>query len=89
MVPGMRCYANKHALHLIHTDHVDKKPGQYLSALLKLLVPERVLALPHLVAKGTGRPGVVALPKAIYDCIKGIVHIFYLGLTLKFPFAYR
>ncbi|KAK3908528.1 hypothetical protein KUF71_003340 [Frankliniella fusca] len=71
LVPGIKCYVNTHVLSTLHRQYKDKKNlGLYMGALLRTLVPERVLAVPHLTARGMCKPGSVGLPKPIYEAIK-------------------
>ena len=41
-----------------------------MSALLRHLVPEEVLALPNLTARGLCKPGTLGIPKPIFEAVK-------------------
>ena len=69
MVGGINCFINQHTISTLHRDH-GENPGIYMGALLKELVPEEVLSLPYVTARGK-RPGTVALPSQLYKCVKG------------------
>ncbi|KAK3909766.1 hypothetical protein KUF71_019775 [Frankliniella fusca] len=51
IVPGIKCYANSHAMGTMFRQYKDKKVGLYVGAMLRYLVPERVLAMPHVTAR--------------------------------------
>ncbi|XP_052129403.1 uncharacterized protein LOC127750849 [Frankliniella occidentalis] len=73
-------------MHVTSTMHRNnKKMGVYLGALLRLLVPERVLAMPHLSARGMLLPGKIGLPKPIYEAVK--VYMEHRGLHPQNGFA--
>lgn len=68
-MPGIPVYINTHTLSTIHREEFGK-PGLYLSHLLKELVPNEVLALPYVTARGS-KPGTVGLPSQLFKALKG------------------
>ncbi|KAK3929022.1 hypothetical protein KUF71_017508 [Frankliniella fusca] len=77
IVPGIKCYANSHAMGTMFRQYKDKKVGLYVGAMLRYLVPERVLAMPHVTARVMCRPNAVGLPKPIFEAIKGTAYYAY------------
>ncbi|XP_052126874.1 uncharacterized protein LOC113214419 [Frankliniella occidentalis] len=66
LVPGIPCFFNVHT-----SPPCIASTEEIRWDCRRALVPERVLALPHLTARGLCSPGTVGLPKPIFEAVKG------------------
>ncbi|KAK3911383.1 50S ribosomal protein L1 [Frankliniella fusca] len=67
LVVGIDVFINTNILATIHRVHMHR-PGTYMSLVLRELVPENVMCLPYISAKGKG-PTKVGLPKDLFKAI--------------------